>query len=296
MYNFLLKKIKNLLGINKIQQNQIEIIKATGKLLALQNSKKKYQSINDYEFKVFSQFGDDGIIQFLIENINIKNDFFLEFGVENYEESNTRFLLENNNWAGVIFDSSEKHILHTKQQNYFWKYRIQSFCHFITKENINDITRAEITNPDIGLLCIDVDGNDFWIWKAINYLNPQIVIIEYNARFGNDKSISIPYERNFDRNKKKYKNIIYGASLGALEKLGKEKNYSLIGTNLNGNNAYFIRNDSIPQNHELIKPRTTKECFKLNSFKENRDDYGNIIYLSKDEEEALISKFNLENV
>ena len=105
----------------------------------LNDANKKRSSINDYEFKVFSQFGDDGILQYLIKNIDIKNKFFVEFGVENYEEANTRFLLENDNWHGLIIDSSSKHISHIKKQNYYWKYNLKVQESFITKENINHI-------------------------------------------------------------------------------------------------------------------------------------------------------------
>ena len=86
----------------------------------LNDTNKKRSSINDYEFKVFSQFGDDGILQYLIKNIDIKNKFFVEFGVENYEEANTRFLLENNNWHGLIIDSSSKHISHQIRQKIYF--------------------------------------------------------------------------------------------------------------------------------------------------------------------------------
>ena len=296
MIRFLISKAKQLLGINDIQQNQRQMLNLLGKLMSSLNSKKNFKDINDYEFKVFSQFGDDGIIQYLIQNIDIKNKFFLEFGVENYEEANTRFLLESNNWAGMVIDSSEKNISYIKNQYYYWKFNLNAFCHFITKENINEILKKNINKPEIGILSIDVDGNDYWIWKEINYLKPQIVIIEYNARFGDERSVTIPYEQNFNRSDKKYNNIYYGASLQALTNLANKKNYSLIGTNLNGNNAYFINNKYLPQNSEIIKSVDVKKCFKKNSFKENRNASGNIIFISTEEENKILKKFNLEEV
>ena len=78
------------------------------------NRSKKTTDLNQFEFKVYSQFGEDGIIQFIINNIDIKNKIFVEFGVENYEEANTRFLLENNNWKGLVIDSSKENIKHTE--------------------------------------------------------------------------------------------------------------------------------------------------------------------------------------
>ena len=79
-------------------------------------------------------------------------------------------------------------------------------------------------------------------------------------------------------------------------KLGIKKNYSLICTNSNGNNAYFIKNDNLPKDHDLIKPRTPKECFNFNSFKELKDTQNNFLNLSKEEEFNLINQFKLTKV
>ena len=81
------------LFISKLNETKI----INGKILSELKKKNNYESINDYEFKVFSQFGEDGIIQYLINNLDISKKKFIEFGVENYEEANTRFLLENDN-------------------------------------------------------------------------------------------------------------------------------------------------------------------------------------------------------
>ena len=122
MISSIIKKMKVLLSKVFNTKQYIEnhnIIKlGVGKILTNINSDKNFKKINDYEFKVYSQFGEDGIIQFLINNIKITNKSFIEFGVENYEEANTRFLLENNNWSGLIIDSSSQHISHIKNQNY----------------------------------------------------------------------------------------------------------------------------------------------------------------------------------
>ena len=110
MLDRLKKKILNILQIKNLKSENEEIKIILGKLLSELNLKKTPQKVNEIEFKIFSQFGDDGIIQFLINKIDFDEDrkFFVEFGVENYEESNTRFLLFNNNWSGLIMDSSEK--------------------------------------------------------------------------------------------------------------------------------------------------------------------------------------------
>ncbi len=269
----IIEKLRNSLGIKKIYEdiNNIKIL--NGKKLSLMMDNLNSYEFNKFEFKVFSQFGEDGLIQFLIKNLNISSKKFIEFGVENYEEANTRFLLENNNWSGLIIDSSKDNIEFIKKQNYFWKYNISAVNEFITKENINNIIKENKFEGEIGILSIDIDGNDYWIWNAIEIVKPEIVIIEYNARLGSKLSLTIPYKSNFNRMKNIRKNN-YGASLNALNKLAEKKGYKLIGTNSNGNNAFFVREDKI-QNSK-IKTQEPNECFNLNSFSEDKDENGKI--------------------
>lgn len=288
------EKIKNMLDLSNISNKQKIILKNIGSILTNLNNKEKFNKINDYEFQIFSQFGDDGIIQYLISNIKNIERKFVEFGVENYEEANTRLLLEKDNWSGLIIDSSKKNISYIKKQDFFWKNKLSVICDFVTIKNINQILKENNFVSDIGILSIDIDGNDYWIWKEIEVIDPAIVIIEYNARFGKELSVTIPYNETFIRNS--LNNLYYGASLSALNKLAEKKNYSLICTNKNGNNAYFVRNNLIPQNHEIIKKRTPNECFNINSFKENRDKNNNIVSLTSDEENKIVNEFNLEHV
>ena len=166
------------------QNEEIKII--LGKILIKNNVNKKPSTVEDIEFKIFSQFGDDGIIQYLINKLELEDDYknFIEFGVENYEESNTRFLLFNNNWSGLIIDSSKKNIDKIKNSNYYWKFDLEAVHTFITRENINSlITNSKIIKK-IGLLSIDIDGNDYWVWEKIDTIDPVIVIVEFNSNFG----------------------------------------------------------------------------------------------------------------
>ena len=293
MKNFLKKKIQNFIGLTDIRNKNELILKNLGLLHNKLNKDKKFDNIQDYEFQIFSQFGDDGIIRYLINNIkNIENKF-IEFGVENYEEANTKFLLESFNWEGLIIDSNNNYVSDIKKKNYYWRYNLNVANEFISKENINSIINDNNFSGEIGILSIDIDGNDYWIWEEINAVNPSIVVIEYNALFGDELSVTIPYNKNFSRNNNQKDNVYYGASLNALFKLGNKKNYSLICTNSNGNNAYFLRNDLIPVDHYLIKQRTPQECFNRNSFKEVKDLKNNFIKLSKEEEFEIINKFDL---
>lgn len=226
---------------------------------------KSLKDINEFNFSIFSQFNEDAIIQFLVKNLNIKNKIFVEFGVENYEEANTRLLLEKDNWSGLVIDSSKNNINYIKNQNYFWRHNLTAISEFISVENINKILAKNNFIGDIGLLSIDTDGNDLWIWKEIKEIKPIILIIEYNAKLGNERSLSIKYNANFKRASSGLDKLIYGASLKALEKISEEKGYSLVCTNKNGNNAFFVRNDFLNQK---IYKQSSEECFRKSSFRE----------------------------
>lgn len=291
-------KLLNLIGKYNNSKKVEDLIKLNFAQIKLQLAKEKYSNsflLNSYEFKAFSQFGEDGIIQYLISILDIKNNFFIEFGVENYDEANTRFLLENNNWSGLLIEADKEHVKEIKKKDLYWKNNINVLNEFITRENINKILSNTKVPREIGLLSIDIDGNDYWIWEKINVIEPSIVIIEYNARFGIDMSVTIPYDEKFSRFNLKYSNIYFGASLSALYKLGKKKNYSLVGTNINGNNAFFVKTDLLNK-HSQIKEMQPFECYNENSFSEIFDKDKNIIKMSKKEEEEILKKYPLHYI
>lgn len=249
-----------------------------GKILVNQILNKDIKSLKEVEFKIFSQFGDDGIIQWLVNNIDIDNEFFVEFGVENYKEANTKFLMFNNNWSGFVMDGSSENIENLKKQDYFWKYNLNAKNVFITKENINNLLLEENINPNIGLLHIDLDGNDYYIFDEINCLNPNILILEYNSLFGIEREISVPYREDFYRTKAHYSNLYFGASLKALHSLAYKKGFIFIGCNQAGNNAYFVRKDKI---NSKIKEISLEEGYVKSKFRESRDNNGKLNFLNK---------------
>ena len=198
----------------------------------------------DVEFQVFSQFGDDGIIQYLVSNLDLPNKTFVEFGVENYLEANTRFLLVNNNWAGLVIDGSQKNIDFIRKDYLSTVFQLHSKCAFITRDNINELISEMNFHEDLGLLSVDIDGNDYWVWKAITAVKPIIVVCEYNADFGTKNAWTIPYQEDFAYGKEHPRNY-WGTSLLSLCDLAEEKGYAFIGCNSQGNNAYFVRQDKL---------------------------------------------------
>ena len=134
------------------------------------------------EFRVFSQFGDDGLIQYLIYKLQLKECSFVEFGVADYFESNTRFLLMNNFWPGLVIDGSQANISELTNSPIYWKYPVTAKQAFITRDNINELLEPMSRKP-IGFLHIDLDGMDYWIFEALDMdrYRPDILVIEYNG-------------------------------------------------------------------------------------------------------------------
>jgi hypothetical protein len=268
----------------------------TGRLLAQINESRTAGIINNIhlaEFKVFSQWGDDGIIQFLIHYLDIPKsaEVFVEFGVENYTEANTRFLLINNNWRGLIMDGSAANMNYVKQEDIYWRFQLEAKPAFVTRENINDLLKESGITGEIGLLHIDIDGNDYFVWQKIDVINPVIVIVEYNSVFGSEKPWSVPYDKDFTRTKYHYSNLYWGCSLLSLCDLAQEKGYSFIGCNSNGNNAFFVRNNKMKE----LKALTARQGFVMSKFRESRDREGNLTYLSGDQRLMALKGLDIYN-
>ena len=286
------KKIKSYFLQETHKDN--DTIKTLLAKILIENIKNKgiENNLAEVEFKVFSQSGEDGIIQYLINNIPIKNKIFIEFGVQNYKESNTRFLLKNNNWKGLVIDSDSKSIDYIRNDEIYWKYDLKAVCEFITKKNINSIFSSNGFEGDIGLLSIDIDGNDYWIWKAIEAVNPRIVICEYNSVFGCEDAVTIPYEPNFNRTEAHYSNLYFGVSLPALCYLANKKGYIFIGSNSAGNNAFLIRKDFA----NIFKEVTVKEGYVKSNIRESRDREGRLTYISGEDRKNIIGNLEVYNV
>lgn len=266
-----------------------------GQALAMSNKDRApFNKINNAEFKVFSQFGEDGIIQYLISEtgIKIQEQSFIEFGVQNYIESNTRFLLINDNWRGLVLDGDINNIDFIKKQDFYWRNDLTAVQAWINKDNINKLILNAGFNGDVGLLSVDIDGNDYWIWDSINVVNPIIVIVEYNSLFGDEHPISIPYDPQFIRGNAHYSHLYYGASIAAFEFLADNKGYSLVGSNKAGNNLFFVRNDRLGR----LKKLTAKEAYVDSKIRESRDEAGKLSFLSGKNRLFCINDMTVINV
>jgi hypothetical protein len=268
-------------------------LRLLGKLFEQQLATLNRPLLHLNEFQVYSQWGEDGIIQYLLRHLSVSSNVFVEFGVENYLEANTRWLVEGHNWSGLVIDGSQQHVDAIKSDAIYWKHRLKAVSAFVDAENINRLISGNGISGDVGLLSVDIDGMDYWVWKAIDVVTPDIVVVEYNALFGPTKSVTVPYDPNFVRQKAHYSWSYYGASLAALVGLGKTKGYAFVGSNSAGNNAFFVKSDLLGS---PLRELTSQQGYVKRTFREARDRDGRLMFPTFEEEAALIEGLPLVEV
>lgn len=249
-------------------------------------------NINEHEKKIYSQNGEDGIIEFIFSKIGTTNKFFVEFGVGNGFECNTVYLLEKNGWRGLMMDYGadqniqwkgvmkkawynrklgligsiqkdlaffKKIISRTKRSRCF---HIDIKLEKVTAENIQNLFQKYNVPKNFDLLSIDIDYNDYWVWKAIIDYSPKVVVIEYNSSILPTESKVVPYDPEAKWDGTNY----FGASLLALKNLGLTKGYTLVGCDNNGVNAFFCKSELL----DGIKIKDIKDLYR-------KPRYGEII-------------------
>lgn len=195
-----------------------------------------------YGHKVYSQNDEDGLIREIFNRIGVTNKVFVEFGVGDGLENNSLALLFDG-WRGLWIEGSDQYVSLMREN--FTKTlasgRLKLVHSFITKDNINDLISSNINEKEIDYLSVDIDGNDFHVFDAINCINPRVVSIEYNAKF----PPPVHFCMNYDASHVWNEDDCFGASLKSFEILFKEKGYCLVGCNLSGINAFFVRSDLV---------------------------------------------------
>ncbi len=198
------------------------------------------------EFKFYSKHGTDGILNYIFSKIGTTNCTFVEMGVETGRECNTANLSLNFGWNGLLIDANDEWI---KSARDFYKEKlgsrsqnIKTVTSFVNAENINQTLKDNGSVGEIDLLSIDIDSNDYWVWQAIEAVNPRVVAMEYNPALG-QRSLTIKYNPEHRYDPHHGHPLYFGASLAALNKLAKKKGYALVACDSYGQDAFFVRND-----------------------------------------------------
>jgi hypothetical protein len=281
--------------LDQLERQLLRVQEALGRIESRQTSPGSHDAggLAAFEFRVHSQWGEDGIIDHLVRAVPIARPFFVEFGVESYVEANTRFLLTQRHWSGLVMDGDAAQVEQITRRPGVWLHDLRAVQAFVTRENINRLLSEHDAAGAIGLLSIDIDGMDWWIWDAIEVSRPAIVVVEYNHRFGPEQAVTVPYAADFDRRRAHHSLCYYGASLAALERLGRRKGYGLVGCGSAGLNAFFVDEAVRPAS---LPPRTSVEAWIEGRFNEYHDESGCRVRRSAVEQRSMLEGLPLVSV
>lgn len=201
-------------------------------------------NFSNISFRNHAQNGEDGILLYIFSVIGFGNRKCVEIGCGNGIECNTANLLIYHGFEGLLIDGDTLNIRYGKafygrnKDTRTWQPRL--VCALVNAENVNDLIGQHGFEGEIDLLSIDIDGMDYWVWKAIDSVSPRVLVLECNNLWESDIAKTIPYDPNFVSDAPEY---YAGASLAAMNTLARDKGYRLIGANKYGFNAFFLRND-----------------------------------------------------
>ncbi len=203
--------------------------------------RKKYKKspvwLLDFKFNIYSQKGEDGIIEEILKNLPKNNRWCVEFGAwDGIFLSNTRKLIESKDYSAILIEAS-KTKFRDLQRNYSHDPKviaINSFVGWRDEDNLDQILKDTPIPVDFDFLSIDIDGNDYHVWEAMSKYKPKVICIEFNP--------TIPTEIRFVQPSDP--SVNQGASLLSLVELGKKKNYELV--SVLPHNAFFVRSEYYP--------------------------------------------------
>lgn len=218
-------------------------------------------------FSVYSQCDEDGLLLYLFSLLGTTNKVCVDVAFASPYGANTTNLLCNWGWTGLLVEGASSH----KRETEAFFHRHKGTCiypprvvsEWVTVENINTLMIENGISGEIDFFSLDMDGVDYWIWKAMDAIQPRVVMVEYQDVWGPNRSVTVPYKPDFDRFKI---NPNYcSASLPAFIKLAKEKDYRLVGCNRYGFNAFFVRSDI---GTDLFPEIEAEQCFRHPLYKD----------------------------
>ena len=249
-------------------------------ILLMRKNYKDINKLHDVDYKIFSQNGEDGILDYLLYQLKIEKPKFIEIGVGDYTESNTRFIFDRCSPKGAIIDCIDNFEERVKKKINLWRGELKIINNFVNSENINEIMKDTDCTTDLDIFSLDIDGIDYWILEKLPKDFSKIAVIEFNPIFGSSLRVSVPNKNNFERKKYHYSNLCFGMSLQAAIKIMDDKNFYFVGTNLLRNNAFFIsKNYDKEKYFNNLKINNIDNSVDAN-FTESRDVDGNLNYLN----------------
>ncbi len=255
--------------------------------------------LHDAEVKVFSQWGEDGILDFLFTKLEISKPKMVEFGVGVFDECNSRFTAEFRNASVYMVDLNDDLTSNVFKMEINWKNQLFPVIDLITPDNaLNHLKTAKTLMGGVDVVSLDIDGNDYWVLKALELEEVSIVICEYNPVYGGEIMCTIVRDDKFNRAQAHHSLLHYGMSLKAAISLMDNKGFTFVGSNRVGNNAFFLKKDFIYLMNFTLPNINNLDDFVDWRVRESRDLDGNLNYLGlKDARKAIANclVFNIES-
>jgi hypothetical protein len=266
-------------------------------ILAQRSARNSFRYLWDAEVSVYSQWGEDGILDFLCDFLNLSKPRAVEFGAGNFRECNTRFLAEYRSASVVAIDCHEDLVSSVQSMPVNWRTTVIPRQEWITPTNAPTLlSEAQTSLGGVDIVSLDIDGNDYWVAESLPLEGVSVIVVEYNPLFGPIYPVTIPRDDNFDRTRAHFSWLYWGASLRAFVNLLSERGFSFMGSNRAGSNAFFVRSCHI-DSYPLELPSTGNlMCFTDWRARESRDRSGNLDFLSGNDRVAVMGELPLINV
>ena len=241
---------------------QIEQILLRLKFRDLARSGAEMPEFADIEFRCYSQNGEDGILHYIFSLIGTTNRRVVEICAGDGIECNAANLLVNHGWQGLLIDGDAEQL--ARGRDFYstcrttWVSPPTLLNAWVTAENVNALVAGQGFTGPIDLLSMDIDGNDYWVWTALACVSPRVVVLEFNAGCGPERSVSMSYAPDYrvDLAAPLHR---CGASLPAFVKVARQKGYRLVGIQSLGFNAFFVK-DGLGES--LLPGRSARECYE----------------------------------
>lgn len=219
---------------------------------------------------VHSKQSEDGHTLHIFKQIGVTNRRFVEIGIQDGLECNSANLAVNFGWGGVLIEGSSGDA-ELARKNYAGFPHVKVVQSFVTKENVAGLLKESGAHLEADLFSLDIDGNDYWVWEALSDFKPRVVIVEYNPAFGAERAVTIPYKPDFQCGAA-HSRLYFGASLAALEVLGKRKGYTFVGVAETGSNAFFVRTHALKGSLKAAAVKSEYRPLHLRRFPQSAAD------------------------
>ncbi len=297
-FRILLRQIANYLFWESFNFRLLELERKVGQaqMLSARAGRHTYVDLWDAEVQVMSQWGEDGILDYLCDIAGVTKPRILEIGAGNFSECNSKFLVSNRNASAYLVDINEELTENVNKSSLKWKTHLFSDISWVTPSNVEEICRRaeSALGGDIDVLSLDLDGNDYWVLKEIPLSTFRVIVLEYNPLFGHKFAVAVPRDDLFSRTQKHYSNLYWGASIKAYVDHLSENNFVFVGTNRAMNNAFFLHKTT-SVNFPLKLPSDLSKYVDWR-VRESRDFTGAKSFLSKEESLLLISSLRVDNL